>query len=487
MGINWVRTVAAIGLATSTLFAGGATTNNNHSAAFLRSVARNATTENDAPYYNPAGTAFMKDGIHLSITNQSFWQSRTITTASPLFGGEKEYKGDVFVPSMPGFHLTWHRGNLALSSTVGIIGGGGSLNFKHGIPSFDSQLAVLPGMLSEAGLETTDYDADITLKAQSYQVGIALGAAYQFADMFSVYAGGRVTYSLNHYEASLSNVMINPKNAQLGLNGEMVKAAATFNELSSTLDAAAGQAASAAELYKKNGDKATAEKLEYEAMELAAKSNAFSEYASSVSDKELDVEQEGWGIAPIFGAAFQYKRLSIGVKYEMKTSIEMENSTKKNEVGLSDFDDGKKDGADIPALFSVGLTYAILDNVRLNFGYNLWFDGDADYTGNTEDYIENSHEFLYSVDVDFFDRWTISGGLEVSRFDRTDDYVSDLSILLNSTTIGLGLGYRACDWAKINAGYFHTIYNKDTDKEAYGVNTYDRTSRGFGIGVDLDF
>lgn len=46
MGKTWVKTAAVIGLATSSLFAGGATTNNNHSAAFLRSVARNATIEN---------------------------------------------------------------------------------------------------------------------------------------------------------------------------------------------------------------------------------------------------------------------------------------------------------------------------------------------------------------------------------------------------------------------------------------------------------
>lgn len=86
MGKTWVKTAAVIGLATSSLFAGGATTNNNHSAAFLRSVARNATIENDAPYYNPAGTAFMKDGFHLSLSNQTFWQGRTITTESPVRG-----------------------------------------------------------------------------------------------------------------------------------------------------------------------------------------------------------------------------------------------------------------------------------------------------------------------------------------------------------------------------------------------------------------
>lgn len=488
MVTNWVKTAALVGLTASSLFAGGATTNNNHSAAFLRSVARNATLENDAPYYNPAGTAFIKDGFHLSLSNQTFWQGRTITTESPLFNdGEKKYKGNTFAPFMPGVHATWHYGNLALSATVGIIGGGGSLNFKDGIPSFDTQLAALPMMLTQAGLPTTSYEADIKLEAESYQVGVTLGAAYQFANMFSIYAGGRLTYSYNNYQASLSNVKFNPKVDELGLDGKMVEAAATFNKLSEALGEKAEQANSAAEQYEKAGDKATAAGYAAVAEELAAKAEAMAGYAYAVGDKELDVEQEGFGFAPIFGAAFKYKRLTIGVKYEMKTDIEMENDTKKNEVGMSDFDDGKKDHADVPAVLALGLTYSILDNARISFGYNLWFDEDADLTGNSEDFLGNSHEFMYGVEIDFFKRWTISGGLNIFRCDRTDDYVSDLSQLLNTTTFGLGFAYRVNDHIRIDVGYYHTIYNDDTDKESYGLNTYERTSRGFGIGVDLDF
>lgn len=474
MGNNWVKSAAIIGLTATSLFAGGATTNNNHSAAFLRSVARNATIENDAPYYNPAGTAFMKDGFHLSLTNQTFWQGRTITTESPLFdGGEKKYKGDTFAPFMPGVHATWHHGNLAISATVGVIGGGGSLNFQDGIPSFDTQLAALPMLLTQSGLTTPSYEADIKLEAASYQIGVALGAAYQFADMFSVYVGGRVTYSYNHYEASLGNVKINPKSEQFGLDGEMVEAAETFTQLSNYLEGAAAQAKSAG--------------YEAQAAELAAQAEAMAGYAYAVGDKKLDVEQEGFGFAPIFGASFKYKRLTLGVKYEMKTNLEMENDTKKNEVGMSDFDDGKKDHADVPALFAVGLTYSVLDNARISLGYNLWFDKDANYTGNSEDYLGNSHEFMYGVEIDFFKHWTISSGLSIFRCDRTDDYVSDMSQLLNTTTLGLGFAYRFNDHIRLDFGYYHTFYNDDTDKEEYGRNTYERTSRGFGIGVDLDF
>ena len=41
--------------------AGGILTNTNQSVAFLRHIARGVTLDADAPYHNPAGTAFMDD------------------------------------------------------------------------------------------------------------------------------------------------------------------------------------------------------------------------------------------------------------------------------------------------------------------------------------------------------------------------------------------------------------------------------------------
>ena len=51
-------------LVASCVFAGGFVTNTNQSAHYVRGIAREASTEVDAAYTNPAGTAFMKDGFH---------------------------------------------------------------------------------------------------------------------------------------------------------------------------------------------------------------------------------------------------------------------------------------------------------------------------------------------------------------------------------------------------------------------------------------
>lgn len=498
-------TMALMAVSATVALAGGINTNTNQSASFLRSVARNASLDADAPYYNPAGTALMSDGWHISLNNQTFWQSRTTTAESPLFGGEKEFKGDAFVPAVPSLLATWHHGNLAISGMLGLNGGGGRANFKKGIPSFEAQLAMMPALLTEGGLVTTAYDADVSLKATSYIFGGTLGAAYQINNMFGVYLGARFNYVFNHYEGSLSDVRVNPKNELLGLDGSMVDAAATFNKLSQDFEGIAAQyskgaadAKAAASQFEKAGDKASAAKYRVMAAEAEATAAAYAEksvmfagLSKTVSHRELDVEQTGWGITPIFGLAFKYNRLSVGAKLEYNTSIELENDTKINEVGLEAYDDGVKDHSDIPTLVALGLTYSVLDNVRLSVGYNHWFDSKANFSGKLEKYIDDTNEFLYGVEVDFLKRWTLSGGVQVTRFGLSDDYISDMNINLSATTFGFGLACRVTDWAKLNLGYFHSLYNDWEEDMTYegkkvGTYTYSRDSRGFGIGVDLD-
>ena len=475
------------GAIAANVIAGGLNTNTNQSIAYLRNVARYATTDADAPLYNPAGTGFMEDGWHLSLNSQTFWQTRTTYTKSPLFEDERKYEGKAQIPVMPSLLTTWHRGNIAVSGYFGITGGGGKLDYKKGIPSFDAALAQIPGLLTQNGLETNNYKADLSLKGTSYIYGFGLGASYRINEMFSTYLGARFNYVTNHYEASIKNIKVDPKNAQLGLDGEMVKAAATFNKLSETMAEYADQAAGAAKQYAAAGDKETAAAYEAKAKEYTIKSKTFESVAQSVSDKELDVEQSGWGITPIASLSFKYKQLTAGIRFEYNTSIETENDTKTNEVGLESYDDGVKDHYDIPASLYIGLSYALLDNFRLNIGYGHWFDSHANLPGDQEDYVEGTDEYLGGFEADVTSRITLSGGIQITRYNLSDEYMSDMSIILDNITLGCGFAIRATDWLKINVGYFHSIYDTWKEKEDYGSNTYKRSSRGFGIGADFDF
>ena len=466
--MNLPKILGLVGMFASLVMAGGLNTNTNQSVLFQRSVARDASTDVDAPYANPSGTAFMEDGLYISINNQTFWQSRSVTVKkSMVFEEGEDFKGEAFVPSLPSALVTWHKGNFALSGHFGVIGGGGKVTFDDGIPSFYAllypHLKMMEAGLTDRGLKTTSSSVDVSLEASSYIFGATLGAAYEFNKMFSVYAGARFNYAMNSYDGSVGNLKMNTVVPGVNPNGKMMEA----TELSETF-------ATLAETAKTQEEKvefATLSKM-YETMDIQ-------------TSTELEVEQTGWGITPIVGFGFKYKRLTIGTKFEYNTSIEMKNDTKKNETQMEQFDDGEKDHNDIPSLLAVGLNYALLDNVRLALGFHHWFDSKADFSGDLEDHVEDTNELLYGVEVDFLKRFTISGGVQVTRFGIKDDYISDMNINISSRSFGFGLAYRATDWMRVNLSYFHTLYQDYEEAVEYGVDVYNRDSRGFGVGFDF--
>lgn len=463
-----VSRVLALAVVPMVAFAGGLNTNTNQSVLFQRSVARDASTDVDAPYANPSGTAFMDDGLYISLNNQTFWQNRSVTVEkSPIFKDGEEFKGDAFVPFLSSALVTWHKGNFALSGHVGVIGGGGKVNFDDGIPSFfaltTSPLKQMEAGLTEKGLKTDASSVDISLEASSYIFGATVGAAYEFNKMFSVYAGARFNYAMNSYDGTVGNLQLNTTVPGVNPDGKMVEASV----LAETFEALAEKA------------ETKEEKVQYATL---------AETFKTMDDKmtmDLELDQTGWGITPIVGLGFQYKRLTVGAKFEYKTSIEMENDTKKNDTPLEQFNDGKKDHNDIPSLLAVGLNYALLDNVRLALGYHHWFDSKANFSGDLEDHVDDTNEFLYGVEVDFLKRFTISGGVQVTRFGIKDDYISDMNINISSTSFGFGLAYWATDWMRVNLSYFHTLYQDYDETVEYGVDVYERDSRGFGVGLDF--
>jgi hypothetical protein len=78
----------------SSVFAGGLLTNTNTNIAFNRNFAREGVIAIDGVYSNPAGVAFLSDGWHFSINNQSAFQTRTIRSSItvPAFEGTPFYQ-----------------------------------------------------------------------------------------------------------------------------------------------------------------------------------------------------------------------------------------------------------------------------------------------------------------------------------------------------------------------------------------------------------
>lgn len=450
----------------SFVFAGGILTNTNQSAHFIRMVARDASTQIDAAYTNPAGLVKLKDGFHFSFTNQSAFQTRTITsTFAPFarFGGSdtKTYKGTASAPIIPSLQAAYKTGRWVLSGNIAVTGGGGKATFNDGLPSFEAQLATIPMALGAMGLETTQYSVDAYMRGSSFIYGAQMGGSYEINDMFSAYAGFRLNIVNNGYEGYLKNVKINPKHPVVNPNGEMLSAADFFTSINQPA------------------------------------------FAEAVKDREIDNKQNGWGVAPILGFNFNYKGLNIGAKYEFKTSLDVESKTiDGKDAGLPQFKDGVNTPHDIPALLTVGASYQILPNLSASIGYHHFFDSDAQMADDKQKFINGgTDEYLAGIEYRIDKMFLVSAGGQITRYGVTDNYQKDLSFSINSYSIGLGGAVNVAKNVMINIGYFWTTYSDWTkDIASYavvpgsnppvsipGTDVFSRTNKVFAAGVDFSF
>ncbi len=207
-------------LITGSLLAGGLVTNNNQSAMFTRLQNRNASTDIDAAYFNPAGLTKLGNGFFASINNQTITQTQKVQSDFPFLSGTlpREYVGDVKAPIFPDVYLVYNTGKLSFSAGFNPIGGGGGAEYKTGLPTFEMPLSVIPASLSLSGIPTTQYSADIYFKGSSAYMGYQGNVGYKINDKISVAVGVRFVSASNKYKGHINNISINPTYPAFGLH-----------------------------------------------------------------------------------------------------------------------------------------------------------------------------------------------------------------------------------------------------------------------------
>jgi long-subunit fatty acid transport protein len=127
------------------LRAGGIMTNSNQSAAYARLLARNACLGIDAVYYNPAGLTKLGNGFHLSLNNQSIFQTKDVVNSYRYLhdSPEAKYRGNVEALIFPGIYAVYKMDKLAFSFGFNPVGGGGGAKYDKGLPSFEMGISDL--------------------------------------------------------------------------------------------------------------------------------------------------------------------------------------------------------------------------------------------------------------------------------------------------------------------------------------------------------
>jgi long-chain fatty acid transport protein len=435
-------------------------TNFNQSALYLRLLSRNASTDIDAVYYNPAGLTQLKDGFHIALYNQFITQEKTTINNFIVLNNSK-YVGEVNVPFYPNFYAVYKKGALALSFGFGPNAGGGSADYSKGLPSFEYQIAELPALLSSGGLTTTKYSADVYFKGESIYYGFQANVSYAFNDMFSAAAGFRYIYAANNYEGHIKTIQINPVNPLLGWTGQMISAPTVFTTLASLYPAG----------HPNN--------LYYLSLVVAT------------GDKAVEAEQTGSGFTPILSLNWRpIVGLNISAKYEFNTKLELTNKTTTDDVGM--FPDGAKTRNDIPAIFSLGAEYALLPQLRASVSINYTFDKNANWDGREKFVDSNTWDFAIGVEYDLTKSISVSAGYMRTKYGLSADYQEDSSFELSSHVFALGGRLRLGEKLDIDLGVMLVNYQDFSKTISYGAfgsypEKYQQTTSAISIGLGYHF
>lgn len=537
--------ISFLALAGSSAFAGGLMTNTNQSVHFLRNPALDATTGIDGVYANPAGLIFLTDGLHLSLNNQSAYQTRTITSTFAPFAANnngnatKVFTGEASAPLIPSFQLAYKKDRYAISAAFAVTGGGGKAVFNNGLPSFEAPASMIPLSLKANGINTTTYSVDQFMEGRQYIFGVQLNGTYKINDALSAAVGLRLNIVNNGYKGHLKNIQINPNQPAFGAsyNGSaLVSASKFFTDAATALNTWAAGAnsyvtglqpivaggggttllangtsagLSAAQIAQIQGllgaagltpgqigaiNIQTAQAtLSAAAPVFTGKATAMSANAAATADKQLESTQSGWGVTPILSINYKLDKLNLAAKYEFRSALNVQNKTTIDDTGL--YKDGVNTPHDIPAFLSVGGDYQITKSWNVSAGYHHFFDSDANMANDKQKHINGGiNEYLLGSEYIINKTFLISAGGQITRTGVTDAYQSDMSFSLNSYSVGFGGAVNITPDLRLNLAYFFTNYSPWTKTSVSyngtgvaGSDTYDRTNKVFGIGVEYRF
>jgi long-chain fatty acid transport protein len=412
----------------SIVFGGGIVTNTNQSAEFLRTLNRNASTGLDAAYYNPAGLTQLDDGFYAYVSNQTIFQTRTIKSSSAALSAlgfplHDEYVGETTVPFYPNIYLIHKMDKLAFAGGLTVIGGGGTATYDDGLASFEAlALGKAASGLANYGVGPSGYAIDAEFDGSSTYLGFQGEIAYAVNEMVSLAVGARFVTATNKYEGCLDAVFdVFPPDIIGPVFPYLV---------------------------------------------------------------EVDVEQTGTAITPIFGLnLIPTEGVNIGFRYEHLTPLELENNTTEDGTGL--FSDGEKTQADMPAMVAAGVSYQASDAVSVEGSLTYYMNTGADWDGREDD-VENGYEAGAALEFAVSDVLAVSGGVLYSVSGAQDEYQTDQSYSLDSFSVAAGVEYKVNDSITVNVGVFDVIYTEGERAASANypiMDTFNKTSIGVAVGI----
>ena len=188
--VRFVLVLTLVFVCVGLLFAGGSENKINSGAGYARFPAKATESKKpDAMFYNPAGTAFLKDGLYVGAGNQFLYKKYT-----NKFDGES-YSTDIPTYLYPDLTLVWKKNRTALFAGFTVAAGGGELKYEDGNAYTFKKLSEINPALAALGHSMDIY---------SVLYDNIIGISHQFwDDHLSIAAAVRILYGSQNVKIKL--------------------------------------------------------------------------------------------------------------------------------------------------------------------------------------------------------------------------------------------------------------------------------------------
>jgi long-chain fatty acid transport protein len=345
------------------------------------------------------------------VSNQTLFKpykqdSKVTTTLATLI--DESYSQDTPTWILPNVYLAYNfgqmgMGKLAVYGELGIVAGGGSLEWDGTAGVMAAGFSIASTVASAVGGNGWPTATDVTVEGSSVYYKAGAGVSYSFLeDMVSVSAGVRYVYA----------------------------------DRSGALDGR---------------------------LSMISTVSAVGAYTVDV-DSEWDYTAKGY--TPVFGLAVKpMKELTLAARFEMETKLEFEYEQKKNTVtnslansllnagvnaGVATMlnKDGVKANQNLPQILSLGAEYLVMPELTVGLTGTIYWMNKADMEGY-EDYFNTGYEVALGATYKVMNELKVGGSVMYTSQSAKDELLTDKSQLitvsgnpvLDSWFFGVGASY----------------------------------------------
>jgi long-chain fatty acid transport protein len=206
----------------------------------------------------------------------------------------------------------------------------------------------------------------------------------------------------------------------------------------------------------------------------------------------VDYEETGDGWGGIIGINLTpIEKLNIGLRFETKTSIELETHVNNDTVpgGLPGLTNGAKRNRDLPALLGVGVSYKFTPKLRVETDLTYYFNQNAGWDNNPvtaadETVKDDGYDIGIACEYTINPQWKASVGYMYTFVGIDPNNMSIETPELDANTIAGGVAFNPTPNWGINLGVLKTFYK---DAETSNGIKFEKDVVIVALGVQYKF